>query len=303
MADTKMRPRVPRRALAALAAVLLAATTASACSGGSSDSAAGSKQLGAPEQAQRRATGKNAAKAPVATPDRAVVYTADVTIKVKDVARAGARAKADAAGAGGYVADENTTHAGTSGSIDYSTLVLRVPVDTYAATLARIQRDLGRPLSLTQSSQDKTAEVADVNSRITSAQSSLRRLRKIMDKAGSVSEIMDVEGAISTREADLESLQAQAKALDRQTSYSTVDLRLVGPEAAPHKKAAAPGFVDGLAGGWHALLTFLRVAVLVIGAVLPFAALAALLGTPAWWLWRRHRRTAPPPPEKPATTA
>lgn len=301
MADTKMRTRVPRRALAALAAVLLLATTA--CSGSSSDSNASaplSKQ--APEQADRRgaAAGKTAQKAPLAPADRAVVHTADLTVRVPDVAGAGARAKADATGAGGYVADENSTHAGSDGSRDTSTLVLRVPVDSYAGVLDRLHRDVGKPLSQRQSSEDKTGEVADVKSRITSAESSLRRLRKIMDSATSVSDIMEVEGQISTREADLESLQAQARALDRETTYSTITLNLVGPKTVVHKKQApAPGFLDGLTGGWHALLTFLRVAVLVIGAVLPFAVVIAVVAAPAWWFWRRRRRT--PPPEAPAT--
>lgn len=278
--------------LAALAAVLVAATTVAACSG-SSSSDAGEAMRGpakaAPGQANRPGTAANR-KAPLAADDRAVVHTADLTIRVKDVARAGDRAKADATDAGGYVAGENTTHTGTDGSRDTSTLVLRVPVDRYPATLDRLHHDVGRPLSQHQSSEDKTGEVADVQSRITSAQASLKRLRKIMDKATSVSDIMDVEGAISTRESDLESLQAQAKALDRQTSYSTITLNLAGPQTVVHKKKAAePGFLDGLKGGWHALLTFLRVAVMVIGAVLPFAALVAVFAAPAWWLWRRRR--------------
>lgn len=293
MADThvvaKRRTRIPRRVLAALAAVLLMATAA--CSGSSSSNGAvmHGPAKAAPDQAKRPGTTANR-KAPLAADDRAVVHTADLTIRVPDVARAGDRAKADATGAGGYVADENTTHTGTDGSRDTSTLVLRVPVARYPATLDLLHRDVGRPLSQHQSSEDKTGEVADVSSRITSAQASLKRLRKIMDKATSVSDIMDVEGAISTRESDLESLQAQAKALDRQTTYSTITLNLVGPQTVVHKKkAAAPGFVDGLEGGWHALLTFLRVAVMVIGAVLPFAALVAVFAVPGWWFWRRRR--------------
>ena len=292
MADTKMRARAPRRALAALAAVLFLATTA--CSGGADSGASSPLRKNAPEQADRRGTAAGK-KAPLAPADRAVVHTADLTVRVKDVAGAGARAKADATGAGGYVADENSTHGGEDGSRDTSTLVLRVPVDAYSGTLDRLHRDVGRPLSQRQSSQDKTSQVADVKSRITSAQTSLGRLRKIMDKATSVSDVMEVEGQISSREADLEALQAQARALDRQTSYSTITLNLVGPKTVVHKKTAAPGFLDGLAGGWHALLAFLRVTVLVVGAVLPFAAVAAVVAAPAWWFWRRHRRRTAPP--------
>lgn len=288
------------RALALPAAVLIAATTVGACSGSSGSSGVMHGPAKAAPGARNRTGPPANRQAPLASADRAVVHTADLSIQVTDVAGAGDRAKADATAAGGYVADENTTHDGTGH--DTSLLVLRVPVATYAAMLDRLHRDVGRPRWQHQSSEDKTGEVADVQSRIASAQTSLKRLRKIMDEATSVSDIMDVEGAISTRESDLESLQAQAKALDRQTSYGSITLNLAGPRVVAHqRKAPEPGFVDGLAAGWHALVAFLRVAMMVIGAVLPFAVLIAVFAVPGWWFWRRRRRGVSPPAEPAAT--
>lgn len=313
MGDTKVVPkrgtRVPRRVLAVVPA-LLAVVLAAACAGSTSSSGVA---RGAPEKADRHGTQAqpnqpsqpgqpNQAKAPPPE-NRSIVYTAEMAVRVKAVDAAVTRAKGIAIGAGGYVADENTNEASANGSQDVSTLVLRIPVDKYQPTLDRLGRELGRRLSVHQTSQDKTTEVQDVNSRVASAQTSLRRLRKIMDKATTVSDIMRVEGEISSRESDLESLQAQAKALSRQTSYSTVTLNVLGPRVVVHHKTPPPpGFADGLAAGWHALVAFLRVTVLVVGAVLPFLLPIAVVGVPVWWYVRRRTRAGTPPPRGPEPT-
>ena len=52
------------------------------------------------------------------------------------------------------------------------------------------------------------------------------------------------------------------------------------------------GFLSGLEGGWNALVGVLLVAITVLGAVLPFAALVALVLVPAYVVLRR--RHAPP---------
>ena len=65
---------------------------------------------------------------------------------------------------------------------------------------------------------------------------------------------MSIEGQLAQREADLESLQAQQRALSAQTSFATITLSLVAltaPVAKP-KPADRGGFVGGLADGWHA---------------------------------------------------
>lgn len=273
-------------------ALLVVGGLLGACSGGSSSGAAGAPlhaERGA--GAQARDQGGSRGTPPVAADQRAVVYTADMSVRAPDVPDAVARAKAITTDAGGYLADEATTRR-TRHSAAGSRLVLKVPAARYQRVVDRLGREVGQRLSLRQTSQDRTTEVQDVDSRVASAKAGLRRLRKILDRASSVDEVLKVEDAISGRESDLESLQARQKALNGQTTYGTVDLDITGPPpAAPGSER--PGFWDGLVSGWHALLTFLRVAVMVIGAVLPFAALAAVLAAPVWW-WRRRRRAPVP---------
>ena len=114
-----------------------------------------------------------------------------------------------------------------------------------------------------------------------------------------MSSVIRLESEIARREADLASLRAQQDYLEDQTSLSTIDLTLRAeepePKPAPEKdELEDAGFLAGLSGGWNALLDVLVVAATVVGALLPFALVAALVGLPlALWLraTRRQRRT------------
>ena len=124
-----------------------------------------------------------------------------------------------------------------------------------------------------------TQQVADVSSLVTSAQGAITQLQALLKRAGSVSDLLAVQEQINAQESSLEALLAQQRALAHETSYATVSVTLLGPHHAGAKKATRRGgFVAGLARagadcGWpvSALLT-------AVGAVLPFAVVAALAG-------------------------
>lgn len=168
-------------------------------------------------------------------------------------------------------------------------LLMRVPPQRLDAVLAAIGGD-GRVSYRTQSETDVTGQVADVASRITSAQASLTELRGLIDKAASMNDLISLEQALDSRESDLESLEAQQRALSDQVQYATLTLGFYQPArtAAPAPKPTPhhTGFVAALATGWHALWVTVRALLTLLGWVLPFAVPIALL----WWLTRRLRR-------------
>ncbi len=100
------------------------------------------------------------------------------------------------------------------------------------------------------------------------------------------------------RQEELEYLQSQRALLAGRVDLSTLHVHLGPSVVAP---AGGPdGFVDALGTGWRALVTALGAAVVVLGVVLPWAALAAAVLVP---LRRSRRRVAvagsapAPPPE------
>ncbi|MER5715440.1 DUF4349 domain-containing protein [Streptomyces sp. NPDC002132] len=219
-----------------------------------------------------------------------VIRTATLTVQVKDVSKALDTARTATENAGGYIGDETTTR--DVDSAEQTRVVLRVPVEKYDDVLTALQ-GTGTLLERTAKAQDVGDQVVDVDSRVASQRASVARVRALMERATKLTDVVALEGELSRREADLEALLARQASLKDRTSLATVTLTLT---ETPVKKAAEdedPGFLDALAGGWHALLTTLRWIAVAIGAVLPFAvpALAILL---VWRRLRRARRETPP---------
>ncbi|MFE7965422.1 DUF4349 domain-containing protein [Streptomyces cellulosae] len=312
-----MRTRRSVRSAHALAGALLAAALlVTGCSASSDDLGAGSDSKAAPgvaadegaavdaapESGKQGAPGGGTAdrSAPSAPRPAAehIIRTASLTVRVKDVPTALDEARTATTNAGGYVGDETTRRDGRGH--ERTRVVLRVPVDAYDEVLAALE-GTGTLVERRANAEDVTDQVVDVESRIRSQRASVARIRELMDRATRLSDVVTLEGELSSRQADLESLLAQQASLKDRTSLATITLTLSETPVRKEKKEdEAPGFLDALAGGWGVFVTLLRWLMLALGAVLPFAAVAALLVL----LWSRliGPRLARRPRPEPATS-
>lgn len=298
-----MRTRRSARPVQALAGLLLAGALAlTGCSaandsGGDSKAAAGEaaradSDSGAKEGAPGTGSDAGRATAPAKVTASHIIRTASLTVQVKEVPKALDEARTTAENAGGYVGNETTTR--DEEGHEHTRVVLRVPVDKYAEVLADLEGS-GKLIERSAKAQDVTDQVVDVESRIKSQQASVARIRELMDQATKLSDVVTLEGELSRRQADLESLLAQQASLKDRTSLATISLTL---SETPVKKAAKdddPGFLDALAGGWNAFVTMLRWIAVAFGALLPFTAVAVLI----LLLWLKVLR--PRLPRRPAT--
>jgi hypothetical protein len=269
--------------------VLLAGCSGGGDSGGSSNAMAGSGgdlAKGAPAAAgsEVQAAVDSAAK-PVAVP-RSLIRTAELDVRVSNVKKSAAAAEQLVEAAGGEVSDEQLDLKATHPT---ASLELQVPPSKLGATLAKLS-ELGDEQSRQLGTDDVTDQVVDLDSRLATQQSSVDRVRKLLDRAGNLTDVVRIEGELSRREADLESLQARARAISGQVAMSKITLELTSQAAKP-KVAPAVGFRSGLDGGWHAFTAAARVTAATIGALLPFLPLIALaIGASLWW--RRRTSTA-----------
>ncbi|MGK5694763.1 DUF4349 domain-containing protein [Streptomyces sp. URMC 128] len=304
--------RSARHPVPALTALLLAAALAlTGCSGAGEDSAGSTAadrgaaapqsdaKAGANEAAPGGAGSGARATAPPKLPTSHIIRTASLTVQVKDVPKALEEARTSTENAGGYVGNETTTR--DAEGHERTRVVLRVPVEKYDEVLTELE-GAGKLLDRSAKAEDVTDQVVDVESRITSQRASVARIRELMDRATKLSDVVTLEGELSTRQADLEALLARQESLKDRTRLATITLSL---SETPVKKEKAkdddPGFVDAVAGGWNAFVTVLRWLAVGLGAVLPFAAAAALLTL----LWLRVVRPRLPrrPRPAPATSA
>ncbi len=282
------------RALAAAATVATLALLAG-CSGASSASRADSEPAGgvAEDSSYSKADGNpEAASAPAGQPDTTLTpklaRTAQVSLTVTDVEGAAVKLRSLAASVNGQVTAENLvteTDAEAKQRLT-SVMVISVPAEALDSTLEQL-KSIGTVTNRVISSEDVTTQVADVDSRVRTLNDSIARLRELWRKAGSVRELSELESQITDRISERDSLVAQQRALAGRVANSPVTISLTTPE--PPSELETTGFLGGLLAGWNALVASSRVLMTVIGAVLPFAAAAAIVVVPLA-VWRRRVR-------------
>lgn len=279
---------------------------APAGSAGSAGSAATLQDKAATSgQSTRGAAGDTGAVDPAAAL-RKVTRHADLSLRVTDLAAAASRIRAAATAAGGLVVAEqvssdptptptarpldDTTGSGaeTTRSTGSGTVTVSVPAARLDATLDELAK-VGTVLSRETGTDDVTGTYVDTQSRVASMQASVARVRALMGRATKLSDIVSLEGELSRREADLEALQTQLATLKDAVALSPVTVRLT-TDVAPVPEPAPTGFVAGLTAGWRAFTSSVTVVLTGLGALLPFAGLAALVGVPAVLWWRRRPR-------------
>ena len=289
-----MRPRIwLSGTLAVLALGLVAGCTSGDGSASGSASAAVPGRVAPGQSAGSAATGSgssaaspNAPLAGIAAAGRQVVRTATVSLTVTNVTNSVNRVQQIADTAGGYVGNEDAQD-------QQASITLQVPEPQLDAVIGQLS-GLGQVTSRQQQTQDVTDQLVDVRSRIASQQASVDRVRALMGQATSLSDVVSIEGELTKRESDLEALEQQQAELAGQVAMSTLNVNLVAAVPPPKAAAAAPspGFLSGLAGGWHALLATFRVLGVVFGALLPFLVVLAVLGLAGLLGWRRIRRSS-----------
>lgn len=229
-----------------------------------------------------------------------IIYTAVITIRASDVRAAERRITGIAEAAGGYISAENAGSASLGGTGETIGITVKIPVPSYRAVLAQLSSpSLGKQLGMKQQASDVTQEVANVNSLVTSEQDAIAALEGLLSHAASVADLLQVQQQISADETTLNSLLAQQRALNGETSYATVTMTLVSPHHAvsPHPPARH-SFLTGLLAGWRALRHAADWAATALGVALPFLAVVAALAAAGYAGWRRRfrRRAGPPAP-------
>jgi len=308
---------VSRRPLAAAitAAILLAV---SACSGASPTSGGALSREGAApaaaapglaDQANAPAAAKAAPGAAaagavdtLAGTDAKIIRTASIYLTVESVEVAAAAVRGVAAGLGGQVTSETVNATAVAPQADpalggkvappvrrvgnYGQLTLAIPADRLDAALDQLVK-LGTLIQRATASEDVTAAYVDTESRIATKKASIERVRALMAQTQTISQVVELEGQLAQREAELESLQAQLASMSKRVAMSTVTVTV----SSNPEQATVPddsGFMAGLRSGWKAFQASLTVGLTVLGALLPWLVVVALIGVPIL-LWRRRQ--------------
>lgn len=248
-----------------------------------------------PDQEHRMNFGPDAAQPPApasaapgtdAAPARKLLRTASLSIRVDSVDRAARAVTAQLETLGGFVAAERT--------IDYDglnrSMTLKVPSERIDEMIGAVEALADKVESRAISVVDKTTEYVDVAARLATQRALAARLEELLERAQKVSEVIEVEREFARVTADIEAFEARLQSIDRDATYATLELQILGTYAPVVSRESfwddfKESFVDGL--------RFIRGFALVVVSLWPFWLIAGVLAW--WWLRRRRRRVVVPP--------
>jgi Domain of unknown function (DUF4349) len=243
--------------------------------------------------------------APPADFGRKLVINATMTVETKDVAAAAQQLNQLALANGGAVFNSEIALANEA----RGTVTLRVPPSQMGALRDGIA-GLGKVVAQGQSTADVTDEYVDTEARITAAQASVDRVLGFYEKATDVKELTALESELTRRQAELEVLLGKRRVLADKVSLATMIVELFEPAKAPEPNAATavdedPTIKSAFTGGANGLWQVVKLIGIVLAALLPFLAVAAVIGYPIWRVMRRRARTPKPlkPPKAQAARA
>ncbi|OJX94809.1 MAG: hypothetical protein BGO96_01805 [Micrococcales bacterium 73-15] len=172
-------------------------------------------------------------------------------------------------------------------------LTTRIPSDHLTEILAQV----GDAVDVVESqltSEDVTAQVVDLDARITAKELSIERLEELLAGATTTADIISAEETLTQRQTELEQLLTMRKGYSDAVEMATITLHVSMPDQIP--VSPPPGFTGGVASGWTSLVATVTGVLVVVGFIIPWLLVVAVIGG-AWILgrrWLRARRPATP---------
>ena len=217
---------------------------------------------------------------PAALHGRHLRRSADLRVSVRSFDETVREARALAARYGGLVTGEDGS---ADGEHAETLLTLRVPSDRFEAAVDALAA-LGGVERRSVSVDDVTAQVVDLEARLRAKRAAEARLAGLVAEARGFDEMLTLQGRLEGLRAEIESMEAGARALRGSVALSTIRATLVtAGAAAPPPPGVLVRAADAVVLGWNAVLA-------VALGLLPLWPLAVLgaLGLAAW------RRLQPP---------
>jgi len=222
-----------------------------------------------------------------------IVQTAAITILAQNYDQASGQIQPLTSARGGYVQDMTAdTRTGTARSVSAT---LRVPDKQLEGFLADL-RKLGHVEQETRNNREVTDAYIDLTARLKTARATEQRVLDLLGtRTGKLSDVLEAEQELARIRGEIESMDGQRVNMEHQVRYATVQVQLseeyreqLNPESFSTGRRLRNSLVEGLAnlaGG----ITGAAIFVFAYGPSILFW--LALLGIPAWFIWRHFGGT------------
>lgn len=221
--------------------------------------------------------------------DRKVARQISLVIIVPDLEKAVSQLEELVKGSGGYI--QNADMWQTNDRM-MANLTMRVPVEKMEDLLPRIE-GIGRLERKNIAGKDVTEEYYDATARKSTLERQEKRLLELLNKAGTVKEMLEIENELSRVRGQVESLQARLKVLDNLTSLATISVELRVPKTVftgetlkePFSQRIKAAWMRGVNGMTNSVEELVTLAVMLI----PYIPLIAAAGYVFYRVWKKRQ--------------
>lgn len=235
-------------------------------------------------------------KVPVAsTVERKIIKTGHLNLKVDSYKATTSQIKDMAREMQGYIVSENTHVYNQEHKLLAGSLALRIPQERFDEALDRVEQ-MGSTDNRSVDSQDVTEEYVDVESRLKAMRLKEERLLSILNKTGTLGDVLAVEKELASTRADLEALEGRLKYLSNRTDLSTININ-VRETLTPVKKIKTTGLQGVFARTQEAFVKSINYIIIgfgnlvvYFGSYLPFIILSLVLLVILWVLFKKLKK-------------
>ncbi len=153
-----------------------------------------------------------------------IVRNADVSVDVGNLEEFNENLKSNVEKFSGYFERSTIQNYDSEWSSErYAYFTIRIPEENLDAFLNVVDGETS-VISKTISNEDISLEYVDTEARIKALEEEKENLLKLMDKAESTSEIIEIEGKLTDVQYELDSKNNQKRTLEGRVNYSTVNM-------------------------------------------------------------------------------
>lgn len=165
----------------------------------------------------------------ITTDSQKVIQTASLSLHVEDVRETTEVVKGKVAEWGGFVENSNVNRYETSYS---AYMTLRVPKEQFDAAIAALKDLSIYVINEYSNAEDVTETYLDLEARLNNMKAEEAQYLAILEKAGTITETLEVTRALSTVRAEIESLESRLQYYDARVDFSSIALSLTEDESA-----------------------------------------------------------------------
>lgn len=249
----------------------------------------------APPDGDKAASGQGAGfaagDASTAGLNKKLIYTANLSMEVKDYGKAEDEVRREVTQAGGYIVEfsENLSQREQGG-----TLVAKIPAAGFAPFLDRLEQVEHASLRRNIQGQDVSEEYVDLEARLKAKELLESQYIEFMNKATKAADLVSFANELGQIQEEIERLKGRMRYIDQNVAFSTVQLDLYESEEMFAGDPATSGPLmqragDALSGSLRALWTGLQWLVVALAWLLPLLVIGAVI----WLAARVFRRRMP----------